>query len=43
VWHTGCTNWYVDEQGHDPNQWPWTWRTYRKRAARLEPGVYRLA
>jgi cation diffusion facilitator CzcD-associated flavoprotein CzcO len=43
VWHTGCTNWYVDEQGHDPNQWPWTWRTYRKRAARLEPGAYRLA
>jgi len=43
VWHTGCTNWYVDEQGHDPNQWPWTWRTYRKRAAPLEPGAYRLA
>ena len=43
VWHTGCTNWYVDEHGNDPNQWPWTWRTYRKRAARLEPGAYRLA
>jgi cation diffusion facilitator CzcD-associated flavoprotein CzcO len=42
VWHTGCTNWYVDEQGNDPNQWPWTWRTYRKRAERLEPGAYRL-
>jgi hypothetical protein len=26
VWHTGCTNWYVDENGHDPNQWPWTLR-----------------
>ena len=25
VWHTGCTNWYVDEHGNDPNQWPWTW------------------
>ena len=24
VWHTGCTNWYVDENGNDPNQWPWT-------------------
>ena len=43
VWHTGCTNWYVDEQGNDPNQWPWTWRAYRRRAARLEPGAYRLA
>ena len=20
VWHTGCTNWYVDENGNDPNQ-----------------------
>ena len=26
VWHTGCTNWYVDENGNDPNQWPWLWR-----------------
>ena len=43
VWHTGCTNWYVDEQGNDPNQWPWTWRTYRRRTARLEPGAYELA
>src|SRR5262249_42584267 len=23
VWHTGCTNWYVDENGNDSNQWPW--------------------
>ena len=22
VWHSGCTNWYVDENGNDPNQWP---------------------
>jgi cation diffusion facilitator CzcD-associated flavoprotein CzcO len=43
VWHTGCTNWYVDERGNDPNQWPWTWSAYRRRTARLEPSVYRLA
>jgi hypothetical protein len=42
VWHTGCTNWYVDENGHDPNQWPWLWSNYRRRAARLEPGAYEL-
>ena len=35
VWHTGCTNWYVDENGNDPNQWPWLWTTYRRRTARL--------
>jgi cation diffusion facilitator CzcD-associated flavoprotein CzcO len=43
VWHTGCTSWYVDEQGNDPNQWPWLWSAYRRRAARLEPGAYELA
>jgi cation diffusion facilitator CzcD-associated flavoprotein CzcO len=40
VWHTGCTNWYVDEDGNDPNQWPWLWSTYRRRAARIQPGAY---
>jgi cation diffusion facilitator CzcD-associated flavoprotein CzcO len=43
VWHTGCTNWYVDENGNDPNQWPWVWTTYRRRTERLEPGAYELA
>jgi cation diffusion facilitator CzcD-associated flavoprotein CzcO len=43
VWHTGCTSWYVDENGNDPNQWPWLWSTYRRRTARLEPGAYELS
>jgi cation diffusion facilitator CzcD-associated flavoprotein CzcO len=43
VWHTGCTSWYVDENGNDPNQWPWLWSTYRKRAEAIEPGVYELS
>jgi cation diffusion facilitator CzcD-associated flavoprotein CzcO len=42
VWHSGCTNWYVDENGHDPSQWPWLWTTYRRRTGRLEPGAYEL-
>lgn len=42
VWHSGCTNWYVDENGNDPSQWPWVWSTYRRRTARLEPGAYAL-
>ena len=42
VWHTGCTNWYVDENGNDPNQWPWLWSTYRRRTARIGPGAYEL-
>ena len=43
VWHTGCTSWYVDENGNDPNQWPWLWRDYRRRTARLEPEAYELS
>ncbi len=42
VWHSGCTNWYVDEHGHDPNQWPWLWTTYRRKTERIEPGTYAL-
>jgi cation diffusion facilitator CzcD-associated flavoprotein CzcO len=43
VWHTGCTSWYLDADGNDPNQWPWLWSTYRKRAERIAPGVYELS
>jgi cation diffusion facilitator CzcD-associated flavoprotein CzcO len=43
VWHSGCTNWYVDENGNDPNQWPWVWSAYRRRTAELAPGAYALA
>jgi cation diffusion facilitator CzcD-associated flavoprotein CzcO len=42
VWHTGCTNWYVDADGNDPSQWPWTWTRFRRRTATIEPGAYRL-
>jgi len=40
VWHSGCTSWYVDENGEDPNNWPWLWTTYRRRTARLDPAAY---
>jgi cation diffusion facilitator CzcD-associated flavoprotein CzcO len=43
VWHSGCTNWYVDEHGHNPNQWPWLWSTYRRRTGRLDSSVYALS
>ena len=42
VWHTGCANWYVDENGNDPNQWPWTWSSYRRRTAHIAPDAYAL-
>jgi cation diffusion facilitator CzcD-associated flavoprotein CzcO len=43
VWHTGCRNWYIDANGNDPNQWPWLWTTYLRKALRLEPGAYELS
>jgi cation diffusion facilitator CzcD-associated flavoprotein CzcO len=43
VWHSGCTSWYVDENGNDPSQWPWLWSQYRRRVARFDPGAYALA
>ena len=43
VWHTGCTSWYLDENGNDPSQWPWLWSTYRRRTEHLEPGAYELS
>ena len=42
VWHTGCTSWYLDEHGNDPQQWPWLWSQYRRRTAALEPDAYEL-
>jgi len=42
VWHSGCTSWYVDENGNDPSNWPWLWTTYRRRTAQLDPGAYAL-
>jgi cation diffusion facilitator CzcD-associated flavoprotein CzcO len=42
VWHSGCSNWYVDEGGNDPSNWPWVWSAYRRRTERLAPGAYAL-
>ncbi|HEX4466781.1 MAG TPA: 4-hydroxyacetophenone monooxygenase, partial [Solirubrobacteraceae bacterium] len=43
VWHTGCTSWYVDENGNDPSQWPWLWSEYRRRTSEIEPSVYEFS
>jgi cation diffusion facilitator CzcD-associated flavoprotein CzcO len=43
VWQSGCHNWYVDENGNDPNNWPWTWTAFRRRTRELAPGAYEMA
>ncbi len=40
VWQAGCHNWYLDENGNDSSNWPWTWSAYRRRTERLVPGAY---
>jgi cation diffusion facilitator CzcD-associated flavoprotein CzcO len=43
VWQSGCSNWYVDENGNDPSNWPWTWSAYRRRTRELAPEAYELS
>ncbi len=43
VWHSGCTSWYVDDNGNDPSQWPWLWSEYQRRTATLEAGAYEFS
>jgi cation diffusion facilitator CzcD-associated flavoprotein CzcO len=43
VWHSGCTNWYVDEHGDDPSNWPWSWTEYRRRTETLAADAYTLS
>ncbi len=43
VWQSGCSNWYVDENGNDPSNWPWVWSAYSRRTRELAAGAYELA
>jgi cation diffusion facilitator CzcD-associated flavoprotein CzcO/acetyl esterase/lipase len=40
VWQTGCSNWYLDEDGRNTNNWPGFTLEYRRRTRRLDPGDY---
>ncbi len=40
VWQTGCSNWYVDENGRDSQNWPGFTLEYRWRTRRLDPSDY---
>lgn len=36
VWESGCTSWYLDEQGRNRTLWPGSVRDYEKRATKPE-------
>ena len=40
VWQTGCSNWYVDENGRDSQNWPGFTLEYRWRTRRVDPADY---
>ena len=40
VWQTGCSNWYLDEDGRNTNNWPGFTLEYRSRTRRLDPEDY---
>jgi len=40
VWQAGCSNWYVDENGRDTNNWPGFTLEYRRRTRHLDPADY---
>ena len=43
-WVTGgATNWYVNEQGINTNNWPGPWLEFHRRTRALNPGEYRAA
>lgn len=43
VWQTGCSNWYVDENGRNSNNWPGFTLEYRRRTRRLDPAEYEFS
>ncbi len=40
VWQTGCSNWYIDENGRNTNNWPGFTLEYRRRTRRLDLDDY---
>ena len=38
VWATGCTSWYLDDQGHNAVLWPGATFAFRKLTRAIEPG-----
>ena len=43
VWNTGCSSWYVDQNGRNVTLWPdWTFR-FRQRTARFDAESYELS
>jgi cation diffusion facilitator CzcD-associated flavoprotein CzcO/acetyl esterase/lipase len=43
VWQTGCSNWYVNDEGRNVNNWPGFTLEYRRRTKKLKPKDYAIS
>jgi cyclohexanone monooxygenase len=42
VWNSGCSSYFIDKNGRNSTNWPWTTFAMRRRLARFEPGDYMI-
>jgi hypothetical protein len=40
VWNSGCSSYFIDRNGNNSTNWPWTTWYMRWRLARLRPGDF---
>lgn len=40
VWSSGCSSWYIDDEGHNFTLWPGTTLAYRWRTRRFDPTLH---
>jgi cation diffusion facilitator CzcD-associated flavoprotein CzcO len=43
VYNSGCSSYYLDENGRNGYAWPWSTDALRERVARFDPDAYRFA
>ena len=42
VWNSGCSSYFIDKNGRNSTNWPWTTFAMRRRLAQFEPGDYMI-
>ena len=40
VWNSGCSSYFIDTNGHNSSNWPWTTWYMRRRLSRFKPGDF---
>ena len=40
VWNSGCSSYFIDKNGHNSSNWPWTTWYMRRRLSRFKPSDF---